>query len=31
VSLNLRADGAWRRIAVKTRQAGLMVRHRTGY
>ncbi len=30
VPLNPRADGGWRRLAVRTRQ-GLVVRHRTGY
>jgi Ca-activated chloride channel family protein len=31
VPLNARADGGWRRIAIRTRQSGLLVRHRTGY
>jgi Ca-activated chloride channel family protein len=31
VPLNPRADGGWRRIAIRTRPAGLVVRHRTGY
>jgi Ca-activated chloride channel family protein len=31
VPLNLRADGGWRRISIRTRLANLLVRHRTGY
>jgi Ca-activated chloride channel family protein len=31
VPLNPRTDGAFRRIAIRTRQPGLQVRHRTGY
>jgi Ca-activated chloride channel family protein len=31
VPLNPLADGRWRRIAIRTRQPGLVVRHRTGY
>lgn len=31
VPLNPRTDGRWRRIAIKTRLANLLVRHRSGY
>lgn len=31
VPLNPRADGQWRRIAIRTRQGSLLVRHRSGY
>ncbi len=31
VSRNPRADGQWRRIAIRTRQGSLLVRHRSGY
>ncbi len=31
VPLNRRSDGGFRRIAIRTRQPGLTVRHRTGY
>jgi Ca-activated chloride channel family protein len=31
VPLNPSADGRWRRIAIRTRLANLMVRHRSGY
>lgn len=31
VPSNPRADGQWRRIAIRTRQGSLLVRHRTGY
>jgi Ca-activated chloride channel family protein len=31
VSLNPSADGRWRRIAIRTRLANLLVRHRSGY
>jgi Ca-activated chloride channel family protein len=31
VPLNTRSDGGWRRLAVRARHGGLLVRHRTGY
>jgi len=31
VPLNPRADGGWRRIAIRTRHGNLLVRHRSGY